>query len=147
MTGGGIGDKLAVSTWAPDYSKYFQLWFFNMLFFIINILLVLNMINGIIINAFTDIREKDEEHETEVQQKCFLCSISEDTVQKKNVSLKTHIKDVHRIKAYIHYLISILLTPDKDLDDFGEYLKKQLNNKEIKIFPIGRTKELDEGAA
>lgn len=114
-----------------------------MFFFIINTLLVLNMINGIVINAFTDIREQNEELLTEATKKCFLCSVSEDTFQKKNLSLAKHIKDVHKLKAYINYLIGILMTPDKDLDDFGEYLKKQMINKELKIFPIGRCMNLE----
>ena len=142
MNGGGIGDILEIPKWQDNTKEYFKYWFYSMSFFIICILLILNMVNGIIINAFTDIREKDENKELEVNQKCFLCSISQDTFKKKNLSFTEHVNKVHKLSSYVNYLLLILLTPDKDLDDLGEYLKKQFINKELKIFPIGKTMEL-----
>lgn len=139
MNGGGVGDKLQKKAWENELSDYFKRWFFEFGFFIVCILLVLNMINGIIVNAFGDIRKKDELHEQESVQKCFICSISNKEFTKFNLSFKEHKKTEHKIKDYLHFLISIRLTSDKDLDELSEYVKKNLEKKEFMVFPNRQT--------
>lgn len=139
MNGGGIGDVLSEKSWGKDLKNYFQRWFFDFFFFLICILLLLNMINGIIVNAFVDIRKKDEEYEYESKEKCFICSLTKNDFQIKNISFKNHILNEHQVKSYVHYLIYLKFTQDADLDEDNLYIKNAINEKNFSVFPFQST--------
>lgn len=143
MNGGGIGDKLNTEKWEDNNSVYFQRWIFDFIFFIICILLVLNMINGIIVNAFADIRAQGEIIEEESNEKCYMCSYHKSDFQTKNMLLETHISEDHKIKNYIKYIIYLNLTPDNDLDEVSFYIKECIKNNDINIFPNKKTISID----
>lgn len=142
LSGGGIGDVIGQKKWKDDLGLFFSRWFLDMIFFIINILLVLNMINGIVVNAFADMREKDDVLNRESTEKCFICSIERSEFKKNNLSFSQHKAKDHNVMNYLNYLIKIRMTPDKDLDFFDEYIKKRIYLKDIKVFPNKETLSL-----
>ena len=55
---------------------YWGRWLFDLTFFIFIIIIMLNLIFGIIIDAFADMRDSRNKTEQEVREKCFICGIS-----------------------------------------------------------------------
>ena len=72
-SGGGIGDVLApVSIW--DDSFYPRV-LYDLMFFFVLIIIVLNLIFGVIIDTFGALREEKEEEEEVLKNSCFICGL------------------------------------------------------------------------
>ena len=61
-----------------DYSYYWARYFYDLTFFIIILVLIFNLVVAIIIDAFTDIREKEKFVTHDIKEKCFICGISKE---------------------------------------------------------------------
>ena len=71
--GGGIGDALIVFDF--DW-KYLALrYVFDLSFFIIVIVIGLNVIFGIIVDTFSELRDEKRRIEDDIQNYCFICSL------------------------------------------------------------------------
>ena len=73
--GGGIGEVLKQIP-KEDGSVYWSRYFFDLTFFIIIIILMLNLIFGIIIDAFAEMRDKKKEIDDDTKEHCFICGIT-----------------------------------------------------------------------
>lgn len=69
--GGGIGDLLR--THSKDNSLFTGRVLYDMLFFFIIIIIILNLIFGVIIDTFADLRSEKQQKEHILQNNCFIC--------------------------------------------------------------------------
>ena len=72
--GGGIGDSIENPTHGS--SSYWNFWIFSLSFFIIVNVLIINIIFGIIIDTFGELRDEREANEKAIEEKCYICGIS-----------------------------------------------------------------------
>ena len=76
-TGGGIGEFLPAETGASYNSIAFTVrFFFDLSFFLLVIIILLNVIFGIIIDTFAMLREKASHDESDQKNMCFICGYS-----------------------------------------------------------------------
>jgi len=142
--GGGIGDYLSIKSW--DHIEIFLMrWFLDLVYFYSVILLLLNMINGIIVSTFSSLRQESEKEQEDVKNRCYICSIQKDEFVKRNLSFLKHIKNEHNVKDYINFILFLKLSNDKDLDAIQGQIKELINDRDINVFPIFRSKALGEG--
>lgn len=74
--GGGIGDALpALSYLNSTKEEYFIRVIFDLSFFLIVIIMFLNIIFGIIIDTFAELREKKRFIDDDMKNTCFICNI------------------------------------------------------------------------
>jgi len=71
--GGGIGDGLGQVPIEED--KYIVRVIYDLAFFVIVIIILLNIVFGIIIDTFADLREKKKEKERLLNSVCFIWGI------------------------------------------------------------------------
>ena len=69
--GGGIGDLLRVHS--TDNGLFTGRVFYDMAFFFIIIIIILNLIFGVIIDTFADLRSEKQQKEHILQNNCFIC--------------------------------------------------------------------------
>lgn len=69
--GGGIGDLLRVHS--KENSLFVGRVVFDMLFFFIIIIIILNLIFGVIIDTFADLRSEKQQKEHTLVNNCFIC--------------------------------------------------------------------------
>ena len=69
--GGGIGDVLRPPS--MHESLFIPRVFYDMLFFFILIIIVLNLIFGVIIDTFADLRAEKQQKEDVLKNTCFIC--------------------------------------------------------------------------
>lgn len=72
--GGGIGETLAQPL-NSNANQYWGRYFFDLTFFIVIIIVMLNIIFGIIIDAFAALRDQRKEAMDAIQNNCFICGI------------------------------------------------------------------------
>lgn len=110
-----------------------------MIFYITVILLVMNMINGIIISTFSELREESEKIQEDQENKCFICSLESEKFENKKLSFKRHREVEHNYKTYIRYFITLKLMNPRDLNSTESYILKCIDNKEIAFFPVKKS--------
>ncbi|XP_017847479.1 inositol 1,4,5-trisphosphate receptor isoform X2 [Drosophila busckii] len=111
--GGGIGDILR----APSSKEglFVARVIYDLLFFFIVIIIVLNLIFGVIIDTFADLRSEKQQKEAILKTTCFICSLNRSAFDNKTVSFEEHIKSEHNMW---HYLYFIVLVKVKDPTEF-----------------------------
>ena len=141
--GGGVSELLNKVPYS-DVNTYVFRWFFDLLFFIMVNLMLLNMVNGVIITPFGQIREEKDEMEEDIKNRCFICSIDRSIFQQHLLTFDEHKKNSHNIKSYLEYLIYLKNKLDKDMDRDEKWLRDCIQNKDISCFPIKMALD-DEG--
>jgi len=63
-------------------------------FFFVSVLL-LNVIFGTIINTFAELRGNRMNQESDMKNKCFICSLSRDEIDRIGQPFELHVEHVH----------------------------------------------------
>ncbi len=108
----------------------------DMIFYITIVLLLLNMINGVIVSTFSQIREESNNKEEDRTNKCFICSIDRVEFEKKKIAFKDHLKYEHNSKTYIKFLVFLKMIDYKDLDADQSHIIESINERDIGCFPV-----------
>lgn len=88
---------------------------YDLLFFFIVIIIVLNLIFGVIIDTFADLRSEKQQKELILKNTCFICGINRSAFDNKTISFEEHIRNEHNMW---HYLFFIVLIKVKDPTEF-----------------------------
>jgi len=81
---GGIGGQLISVTETPAGEIKLGRFFFDNIFNIIIVIVVVSIVAGIIIDTFGSLREKDNEKKMDVQEICFICGFDRETFDRKS---------------------------------------------------------------
>ena len=121
---GGIGTYLQKSL-DDDYvpysaSAYFNgRFFFDLIFFIVILLLIFQMFLSIIIDYFNETRENNETFEDTLEAQCIVCGLKREEIEKINTNDKNafdiHIKYNHNVFNYIYYLMYLQSSSSRDI--------------------------------
>lgn len=111
--GGGIGDILRAPS--SRESLFVPRVVYDLLFFFIVIIIILNLIFGVIIDTFADLRSEKQQKELTLKNTCFICGLNRSAFDNKTVSFEDHIKCEHNMW---HYLYFIVLVKVKDPTEF-----------------------------
>src|SRR5437870_5562232 len=95
---GGIGDFGSVKS--LDDAFYWSHFILSWIFYFIVILIMLNIINGIIIDTFQDLREKNERQDDCRYNMCYVCSNERSRFEMCGLDFEEHRKKEHSIKEY-----------------------------------------------
>ena len=88
-SGGGLGENLSQVDYFDEL--YTTRYIFDMGFFLIINIVLLNIFFGIIIDAFADKRAVNTEQDLEMLNQCFVCGISKSRFDIENIPWKEHI--------------------------------------------------------
>ena len=83
--GGGIGDVLRSPS--INESLFPARVVYDMLFFFVVIIIVLNLIFGVIIDTFADLRSEKQQKEETLKNSCFICGECLETSAKRELQL------------------------------------------------------------
>jgi len=140
---GGFGDILTQQPYTNPH-KYWARYAADMSFFIMIGLLVLNMVNGVVIGAFSGIREEREAKEEDIETRCFICSIEAEQFIKKKSLLSIHQEVEHNCNNYFKFLLNIKMQKAQNLDSDQTQILHCLDNLDIKCFPVLRCSSIGD---
>lgn len=123
---------------------YWFRFFTDMLFYITVILLIMNMINGIIISTFSQIRENNEFKKEDEDNICFICNRKRGLFEKKKIHFDQHINKDHDTLNYVKYFITLMLLDESTLNSDQSYILECMMKKEISFFPVEKTLALPD---
>ncbi|MGH0160036.1 UNVERIFIED_CONTAM: hypothetical protein FKN15_001893 [Acipenser sinensis] len=96
--GGGIGDELEDPAGDP-YEMYRII--FDITFFFFVIVILLAIIQGLIIDAFGELRDQQEQVREDMETKCFICGIGNDYFDRVPHGFETHTLEEHNLANYL----------------------------------------------
>lgn len=134
--GGGMGDILPMISYNDNTSYYFGQFFYNMVFYILIILILGNIFLGIIVDTFAALRDQNEFTEEDKNLKCYICQIWRDQCLNKKIDYEKHIKEDHFTWNYVYFLTYLHITNPNDFNALENYLWDMLSQKDISWFPI-----------
>ncbi len=136
--GGGIGDIMR-HTLGKRYSV-------DMLYYIIVLIILLNVVFGIIIDTFSELRSIKLERYRDTTETCFICGIDKqvfDRASDSNDGFKKHIKTEQNMWNYFYFILYIWEQDKDDDDGLEQYVRRCIDATDINWFPINKAMSLN----
>ncbi|XP_020277887.1 inositol 1,4,5-trisphosphate receptor isoform X2 [Pseudomyrmex gracilis] len=143
--GGGIGDILRAP--ASIEPLFVARVVYDLLFFFIVIIIVLNLIFGVIIDTFADLRSEKQQKELILKNTCFICGLNRSAFDNKTVSFEEHIKHEHNMWHYLYFIVLVKVKDPTEFTGPESYVYAMVKDRNLEWFPRLRAKSLaaDEG--
>eukprot|EP00918_Siedleckia_nematoides_P083659 GHVU01183372.1.p1 GENE.GHVU01183372.1~~GHVU01183372.1.p1 ORF type:complete len:1551 (-),score=325.07 GHVU01183372.1:746-4819(-) len=132
--GGGIGDEIESPDGDP-YEAYRIL--FDITFFFFVIIILLAIIQGLIIDAFGELRDQLEQVKEDLESSCFICGIGKDYFDKVPHGFETHVKNEHNFANYMFFLMHLINKPDTEYTGQETYVWELYQQRSWDFFPVG----------
>jgi hypothetical protein len=116
-----------------------EIWFrllFDVSFFIIVLIILLNIIFGIVIDSFSQLRDEKALIENDMKEKCFICSISEAEFNRHSIDFQHHIKNEHLVWEYLYFFVYLKRKEVTDFTGAESFCCEMIKKKETSFFPI-----------
>lgn len=138
--GGGIGDILR----APSSSEalFVARVIYDLLFFFIVIIIVLNLIFGVIIDTFADLRSEKQQKELILKNTCFVCGLNRSAFDNKTVSFEEHIKCEHNMWHYLYFIVLVKVKDPTEFTGPESYVHAMVKASILDWFPRLRAMSL-----
>ncbi|KAM9375957.1 inositol 1,4,5-trisphosphate-gated calcium channel ITPR2 isoform 2-T2 [Pholidichthys leucotaenia] len=138
--GGGVGDILRrPSKEEPLFAARVV---YDLLFFFVVIIIVLNLIFGVIIDTFADLRSEKQRKEEILKTTCFICGLERDKFDNKTVSFEEHIKSEHSMWHYLYFLVLVRVKDPTEYTGPESYVAQMIAEKNLDWFPRMRAMSL-----
>ncbi|RQM20090.1 hypothetical protein B5M09_008389 [Aphanomyces astaci] len=144
LSGGGIGDYIS-STLSHELDfgnpgRYFERLVYDLAFFVLVITLFLNMVQGIIIDAFTAVREQTETKAALKRERCLVCNRSRSAIENLDGghpnNFSRHIHHVHNLFDYFFYIQHVKAKQHpKELSGLERYVVEKLKAHDMAWIP------------
>lgn len=92
---------------------------------IVNIIL-LNIIFGIIIDTFAELRNKRADMDKDKRTTCFICGIDRFRFDLETDGFEYHIKNEHNVWNYVFYMIHLKTKDKTDYNGIESKISQQL---------------------
>ncbi|XP_041983681.1 inositol 1,4,5-trisphosphate receptor isoform X2 [Aricia agestis] len=141
--GGGIGDILrAPASFEPLFVARVV---YDLLFFFVVIIIVLNLIFGVIIDTFADLRSEKQQKELILKNTCFICGLNRSAFDNKTVSFEEHIKSEHNMWHYLYFMVLVRVKDPTEFTGPESYVHSMIKSNNLEWFPRLRALSLVGG--
>ncbi|XP_056666198.1 ryanodine receptor 3 isoform X3 [Monodelphis domestica] len=132
--GGGIGDEIEDPAGDP-YEIYRIV--FDITFFFFVIVILLAIIQGLIIDAFGELRDQQEQVREDMETKCFICGIGNDYFDTTPHGFETHTLQEHNLANYLFFLMYLINKDETEHTGQESYVWKMYQERCWDFFPAG----------
>ncbi|XP_049320175.1 ryanodine receptor 2 isoform X2 [Astyanax mexicanus] len=132
--GGGIGDEIEDP--AGDESEFYRV-VFDITFFFFVIVILLAIIQGLIIDAFGELRDQQEQVKEDMETKCFICGIGSEYFDAVPHGFESHTLQEHNLANYLFFVMYLI---NKDVTEHTgqeSYVWKMYQERCWEFFPVG----------
>lgn len=139
-TGGGMGEFLPAETAAEFNSLAYNIrFFFDVSFFLLVITILLNVIFGIIIDTFAELREKSSMQSEDMKNVCYICGLNRQALDRDtDEGFEMHVNEDHEVWNYVYFLIHLQIKDKSDMNGVESYIKEKFEMQETSWFPLHR---------
>jgi hypothetical protein len=134
--GGGIGEVLPMMSFKEDPGFFVARFFYDMLFFILIIMILFNVFMGIIVDTFAELRDINWSRENDIQNVCFICQLTRDDCLKESIDFSKHVQEEHLLWNYIFFLVHLHINNPNDFNSVENYVWEKLEEQDFGWIPI-----------
>ncbi|KAK7590916.1 hypothetical protein V9T40_002529 [Parthenolecanium corni] len=138
--GGGIGDILRQPS--SEEKMFPARVIYDLLFYFIVIVIVLNLIFGVIIDTFADLRSEKQQKETDLKNTCFICGLNRSAFDNKTVSFEEHIEKEHNMWHYLYFIVLVKVKDPTEFTGPESYVYAMVHDRNLDWFPRLRAMSL-----
>jgi hypothetical protein len=120
---GDLGEAMDDIGWdsgnGQPSARIFYRMIYTLLFFILVSTILMNIIFGVIIDTFAELRARKDEIDKDISGRCFICGIDRfvfDQMGESGKGFKEHITDDHNMWKYLHFQVYLR---EKDYNDYS----------------------------
>ena len=119
-----------------DFSYQAQL-VFVLLFVLVRDNILSGIIQGQIIDAFAEIRAKEDENLKDCRERCLICSMSRYQLEDSDVNYFEHTTEDHEPWAYVYCLQYLLLKDPDEYTGIESYIIDRYSKMDPSFMPVG----------
>jgi len=140
--GGGLGELLAQRQWGqPQYAARVL---FDLGYFVVVIICLLNIVFGIIIDTFAQLRDTRHKIWEDTKARCFICGISSSTFDRYLPGGFTdHVRVHHNMWQYLYLMLHLRHKAEDEFTGQESYVANKIRQKDILFFPLNRSLQLE----
>ncbi|KAK2143236.1 hypothetical protein LSH36_861g02064 [Paralvinella palmiformis] len=124
------------------FTYYLHKALFDVSFFIIITTIGLNIIFGIIVDTFSELRDNKWQVDNDMHTMCFICSRSSYDFEHEGDGFAKHVKEEHYLWSYLFFFIHLDETRPNDYTALELYVSRLLEKEDYGFFPINRALSL-----
>ncbi|CAD8078308.1 unnamed protein product [Paramecium sonneborni] len=128
VTSGVIGTSM--SKW--DFGKFC----YDTLYFVFFALLFTNIVSGIMIDTFAELRDQRQKIDDDKKNCCFICGVKRAHLEKNLEEFEQHVRDKHFLWNYIYYIYCLKLKETTDYTGLEYAISEMIKKENISWFPI-----------
>ncbi|CAG9538689.1 unnamed protein product [Cercopithifilaria johnstoni] len=140
--GGGIGDVLRDV--APHEESFLSRIVYDLTFFIVIIVIVLNLVFGVIIDTFGDLRAERNEKVDQLKNNCFICGLGRGRFDNKIVTFEEHRKNEHNLYHYLYFIVWLQVKDEMEFTGPESYVANCIKEHKSDWFPRMQAMSLAE---
>lgn len=133
--GGGVSDAFNLAANISSGGVFYGRFFYDLTFFILIKLIFLNLIAGIIIDTFSDMRDELTERTKVICNVCFICGKSRWQIEKDGLSFKKHIGKDHTLWKYLFYVMRLKSVNSSSFDGIEQNIYEKVNRDDSSWIP------------
>lgn len=132
--GGGIGDEIGDPV--GDDTEVYRI-IFDITFFFFVIVILLAIIQGLIIDAFGELRDQLESVKEDMESNCFICTMEKSFFDSVPHGFDTHVQQEHNLANYMFFLMHLINKPDTEYTGQETYVWNMYQQRCWDFFPVG----------
>ena len=140
LRAGGVPFDPKISDQPGFWSEFLYSW----VFYFLIILIILNIVNGIIVDTFQELREESNSISEAKENSCFICQISRSAFESKGLDFEYHINYEHSVHFYFCYLFKVKKTDPHDLNAVNFQVFNAIKANKVEFFPIEKANGLTD---
>ena len=141
INSGDLGNPFTLGQrWTLDFAYFFL------------VFILLNIVKGITIDTFVELRMKKNERLEDTTEKCFICGFERLKFDRAigRTAFEMHIKLDHNLWNYAYFVMYLWEQDQDDDDGLEQYVRRAVAANDISWFPMNKCLEfmaLEEAAA
>eukprot|EP01028_Stygiella_incarcerata_P008333 TRINITY_DN361_c0_g1_i13.p1 TRINITY_DN361_c0_g1~~TRINITY_DN361_c0_g1_i13.p1 ORF type:complete len:2119 (+),score=497.57 TRINITY_DN361_c0_g1_i13:4248-10604(+) len=132
--------------WEDVFPSYERKWrsLFDLVFFTVVVLILLNLLFGVIIDTFSELRQDRQAASTAWESNCFICGLDRMVFDRLPVGFKRHRDEEHCPFHYLYFIAYVVEKDDTEFTGMEQYLFERIQKKDASFFPIHRAMALKD---
>lgn len=131
--GGGIGEVTEPVVYPQ--SGYQAKTIFDVGFFFLINMISLNIIFGIIIDTFGQLRDEEAEREDAYRNYCMICGVAKTDFEAEGINFNMHVREQHLINDYMSFMIRLYINRNNLQHDLDYQIYERFTKYNVSWFP------------
>lgn len=118
-----------------SWSAYLMVWAYQFLLFVIVVIILLNVVFGIIIDTFGELRGEKVAKKAHMENTCFICGIDRFVFETKGVGFEHHIKKDHWMWTYLAMMVHVREKDPTGYNGWETYVAAKMKANDTSFLP------------